>query len=190
MSMFSIRKFATAGLILSFAAPMVPVSSSLAQADETLGKVTLEIGLGKILTGQEQQALPKHVFANGAGLPDGEGSSLEGARIYQASCASCHGAKGQGGTALELVGDKESLKTEYPDRGVAAFWPNAPTLYEYIDRAMPPDSPNHFTDTQLYALVAYILELNQLLEPGMTINKTSLSKMVLPNNEGFRTIGR
>jgi cytochrome c1 len=103
--MFSIRKFATAGLILSFAAPMVPVSSSLAQADETLGKVTLEIGLGKILTGQEQQALPKHVFANGAGLPDGEGSSLEGARIYQASCASCHGAKGQGGTALELVGD-------------------------------------------------------------------------------------
>lgn len=95
---------------------------------------------------------------------------------------------GQGAKALELVGDRSLLATAYPDRGIAVYWPHAPTLFEYIDRSMPPEAPGEFSENELYALIAYVLHLNELIDENFVLTRYSLSDVEMPNREGFVTI--
>ena len=148
------------------------------------------IDLGIPLPTEQLKSLEQHVFADGTGLPDGSGIATQGAVLYSAHCASCHGSQGQGGKAVELVGDRSLLATDYPDKGIVVYWPNAPTLHEYIRRSMPPDTPGMFSNNELYALIAHLLELNGLIDSGTVIDRTSLSKVQMPNRDGFTTIAR
>jgi cytochrome c len=143
---------------------------------------------GEPLSGEAIERLPKHVFATGDGLPAGQGTAAEGAQLYAQQCASCHGSQGQGGRALELVGDRSLLNTEYPDKGIAVYWPNAPTLFEYVYRSMPPEKPASLRPDEMYALVAYLLQLNELLPEGSTLDAEKLSSIVMPNQSGFVTV--
>ena len=145
--------------------------------------------LGQPLSQADINHLPRHVFADGRGLPAGEGNAREGGALYTQLCASCHGSRGQGGKALELVGDRSLLATEFPDRGIAVYWPNAPTLFEYVYRSMPPEKPASLGASQLYAILAHGLELNGLLAPGSSLDAALLSAIEMPNRKGFRTIG-
>ncbi|MFK7993826.1 MAG: c-type cytochrome [Granulosicoccus sp.] len=151
---------------------------------------SLEVNLGIELTSAQLAQLPKHVFSDGSGLPEGFGTAVEGAPLYAMQCAGCHGSVGQGGKALELVGDASLLATEYPDKGIGVYWPYAPTLYEYINRSMPPETPGIFSADEMYSLIAYLLELNKLIEPGFVLNRHTLSDLQLPNRDGFTTIAR
>ncbi len=146
--------------------------------------------LGQPVSKEALKDEPRHVQADGSGLPAGQGNASVGAMLYAQQCASCHGNRGQGGKALELVGDRSLLATEFPDRGIAVFWPNAPTLYEYVYRSMPPDNPASFSADQLYAILAYVLELNGLLAPGGSLDAATLSAIEMPNSDGFRTLAR
>lgn len=145
---------------------------------------------GTPLSAQEIEHLPRHVFADGQGLPSGSGTTEQGQALYAARCAACHGSQGQGGRAIELVGDRTLLNTEYPDRGIAVYWPHAPTLFEYIYRSMPPDAPASLSTDQLYAIIAYLLQLNELLPEGSTLDAQSLSELSMPNQSGFETVGK
>lgn len=145
-------------------------------------------GLGRTMTGAELAGLPRHVFADGLGLPPGAGSADRGEKIYAALCAGCHGSAGQGGSALELVGDRSLLATEYPDRGIAVYWPYAPTLFEYIRRAMPPDKPYSLSNDDVYAVIARLLELNGLIEAGQQVDAALLSTLRMPNRNNFRNV--
>ena len=151
---------------------------------------TTVIDLGTPLPAEQLESLSQHVFADGTGLPEGSGSAVQGAVLYATHCASCHGSEGQGGKALELVGDRSLLATDYPDKGIAVYWPNAPTLHEYIRRSMPPETPGMFSNNELYALVAHLLELNDLIEPDVVLDRQSLSAVQMPNRQGFTTIAR
>lgn len=151
---------------------------------------TLIIDLGTPLSNQQLEALSQHVFADGTGLPEGSGTAKQGVALYSAHCASCHGSAGQGGKALELVGDRSLLATDYPDKGIAVYWPNAPTLYEYIGRSMPPATPGMFSTDELYSLIAHLLELNGLIEADVILDRQSLSDIQMPNQHGFTTIAR
>ena len=151
---------------------------------------TLTIALGTPLSNQQVEALSQHIFADGTGLPEGSGTAKQGLALYSAHCASCHGSAGQGGKALELVGDPSLLATDYPDKGIAVYWPNAPTLYEYIRRSMPPATPGMFSNDELYSLIAHLLELNGLIEAEAVLDRHSLSNVQMPNQHGFVTIGR
>jgi cytochrome c len=142
--------------------------------------------LGKPVPLTVLEGLPKHVFADGSGLPEGSGKARDGAEIYAQQCASCHGPTGQGGRAMELVGDRSLLDTEYPDKGIGVYWPYAPTLFEYVYRSMPPDKPASLNDDQLYALLAHLLVLNGLLDAGTTLDAAMLSSIDMPNRYGFR----
>lgn len=148
------------------------------------------VNLGSELSTTELAALPKHVFPDGTGLPDGSGTAAAGGVLYASHCANCHGNEGQGAKALELVGDRSLLVSEYPDRGIAVYWPYAPTLFEYIDRSMPPEAPGKFSNDELYALIAYVLHLNELIDDDFVLTRKTLSNVVLPNRDGFITIAR
>ena len=143
-------------------------------------------GLGRMMTEAELTELPQHVFADGRGLPPGAGSTDRGEKIYTSLCAGCHGSVGQGGSAMELVGDRSLLATEYPDRGIAVYWPFAPTLFEYIKRAMPPDKPYSLSDDEVYSVIARLLELNGLIETGQQVDAALLSNLLMPNRNNFR----
>lgn len=142
--------------------------------------------LGRAMTTSELVNQPSHVFADGRGLPQGSGDGLKGKAIYADRCASCHGDAGQGATAMELVGDRSLLASNYPDKGIAVYWPYAPTLFEYIKRAMPPDKPYSLDTDELYSLIAWLLEMNTLIEPGQRIDAAFLSALAMPNRAGFR----
>lgn len=141
--------------------------------------------LGRTLSAEEINALDTHIFPEGEQLPDGEGTFAAGKSIYQEQCASCHGGMGEGAIAVELVGDRSLLTTAYPDKGIGVYWPYAPTIFQYIQRAMPPENPGLLSDTELYSLIFYLLYLNNLLPEGGKFDRQTLADIKLPNRDGF-----
>ncbi len=128
---------------------------------------------------------------DGAGLPPGRGSVAEGAVIYAARCAACHGPRGTEGAiapALRLAGGIGSLATPRPVVTVGSYWPYATTLFDYTRRAMPFDAPQSLTPDQLYAVTAHVLHLNGLLPADAVLDAESLPRIRMPNRDGFRPV--
>jgi len=140
--------------------------------------------LGKPLTPDELAGWDINILPDGTGLPAGSGTTSEGARIYSAKCAMCHGENGKGGTNARLVG-REPIKDMESEKTIANFWPYATTLFDYIRRAMPWRQPRSLSNDEVYALTAYILSLNKLIGENETMNAQTLPKVRMPNRDGF-----
>lgn len=123
---------------------------------------------------------------DGAGLPAGQGSVGQGAELYAAQCASCHGTFGEGeGRLPRLAGGRGTLRAERPELTVSSYWPFAPTLWDYINRAMPTSASHTLSADDVYALTAYILNLNDIVPSGFVADGNSLPKVRMPNRNGF-----
>lgn len=144
--------------------------------------------IGRTLSTEEVTALDTHIFPDGENLPDGEGSVAAGQSIYQQQCAECHGGIGEGAVAVELAGDRELLATQFPDKGIGVYWPYAPTLFQYIQRAMPPENPGLLSNSELYSLIGYLLYLNGLVPESSKVNRNTLANTHLPNRDGFKDL--
>ena len=140
--------------------------------------------LGKPLSPAEIAAWDINVLPDGTGLPSGSGTPAEGARVYSAKCAVCHGENGKGGTSARLVGG-EPIKDMESEKTIANFWPFATTLFDYIRRAMPWRQPKSLTNDEVYSLTAYILSLNKIIGENDTMNAQTLPKVRMPNRDGF-----
>jgi cytochrome c len=142
-------------------------------------------GLGATATADAIRGWDIDVRADGAGLPAGSGSVAQGKIIYQAKCAACHGANGEGGTAARLVGGRGTLASKAPVLTVGSFWPYATTLYDYINRAMPFDRPQSLTADEVYAVTAYTLYMNGIVGADTVLDARTLAKVEMPNRKGF-----
>src|SRR5665213_420661 len=101
---------------------------------------------------------------DGVGLPDGNGTVGHGADVFAQQCAACHGTFGEGeGRYPKLMGGDGTLNGDRPEPSVGSYWPFAPTLFDYINRAMPFSAPHTMSADDVYALTAYILNLNDLV---------------------------
>ena len=140
--------------------------------------------LGKAVTPGELAAWDINILPDGTGLPPGAGKPTEGARIYVAKCAMCHGENGKGGTNARLVGG-ETIKDMESEKTIANFWPYPTTVFDYIRRAMPWQQPMTLTNDQVYALTAYILASNKLIGENDAIDAKTLPKVRMPNRDGF-----
>lgn len=69
---------------------------------------------------------------------------------------------------------------------VGGYWPFAPTLFDYIRRAMPLDSPQSLTSDEVYAVTAYTLHLNGIVDANAVLDAKSLAGIRMPNRDGFR----
>ncbi|HVV40616.1 MAG TPA: cytochrome c [Nitrobacter sp.] len=123
---------------------------------------------------------------DGAGLPPGRGTVDKGANVFADQCAACHGTFGEGeGRYPKLAGGKGTLKDDRPELTVGSYWPFAPTLFDYINRAMPFPSPHTLSADDVYALTAYILNLNDIVPNDFVADKDSLPKIKMPNHDSF-----
>lgn len=123
---------------------------------------------------------------DGKGLPAGRGSVAEGRKVYEAKCASCHGAEAKGGPVYgTMVGGIGSFTTNARVLTPGSMYPYAPILFDYIRRAMPMDRPQTLSANEVYAVSAYLLNLNGLVPADAVMDATSLPKVQMPNRNGF-----
>ena len=142
-------------------------------------------GFGRDATAKEVAGWNIDVTPDGKGLPKGSGSVSQGKLVYDSMCAACHGAKGEGKPADRLVGGKGSLNTERPVKTIGSFWPYATTIFDYVNRAMPYTAPQSLTPDQVYAVTAYLLNLNGIVGADAVMDATTLPKVQMPNRAGF-----
>ncbi|WP_018508666.1 c-type cytochrome [Thiobacillus thioparus] len=126
---------------------------------------------------------------DGRDLPAGSGTISRGKQVYDEKCASCHGQKLEGGIGDRLIGGRGTLVNNDPKKApvktVESYWPYATTLFDYIKRAMPFYMPGSLTNDEVYSVTGYILSEANILNGDEPITATSLSKVAMPNRNGF-----
>ncbi len=155
--------------------------------------VTFPLGHGKDPEPEEVSRLDIDVKPDGTGLPPGSGTVDEGAEVYRARCAACHGPEGEGTPAgWPLVGRNpgdafdfhESLDQELR-RTIGNYWPYAATLFDYTRRTMPYDAPGSLTDDEVYAVTAWLLWRNRIIGPEEVMNAETLPNARMPSQDRF-----
>jgi S-disulfanyl-L-cysteine oxidoreductase SoxD len=142
--------------------------------------------LGRPATPEEIRELDISVAPDGSGLPKGSGTVAQGQRVYETLCANCHGDRGQGMLQYPgLAGGQGTLRSKNPVRTVGSYWPYATTVWDYIHRTMPYSRPGTLTPDETYAVTAFILYLNGIVDEKTELNETTLSRVKMPNRNGF-----
>jgi cytochrome c len=162
---------ASALLVLSFAGQLAAQSPTY--------------GLGRAPKPDEIKAWDNAIGPDGKELPQGSGSAAEGAKIYAANCAACHGKTGKEGPNDVLVGGQGTLNTAKPVKTIGSYWPYATTVWDYINRAMPYDKPGSLSAGEVYAVTAYLLSLNGIIKEDAVMNAKTLPQVKMPNRNGF-----
>jgi len=150
-----------------------------------------QLGLGREATPAEVAAWDIDVRPDGQGLPLGQGTVAEGEEIYLERCAACHGDFGEGIDRWPVLsGGGGTLDSDDPVKTVGSYWPYLSTVYDYVHRAMPYGDAQSMTDDEVYAVVAYILYLNDLADDDFTLSHENFASIELPNVANFEPDAR
>jgi S-disulfanyl-L-cysteine oxidoreductase SoxD len=141
--------------------------------------------IGRTATPEEIAGWDIDVSPVGAGLPPGHGGVAQGHAIYEEKCAACHGAHGEGKPMDRLAGGFGTVFDVRSQRTVGSFWPYATTLFDYVRRAMPFDAPQSLAPDQIYAVCAYVLNLNGLVPQDAVLDAKTLPNIEMPNRSHF-----
>ena len=169
------------GLRRALAVLMLAGVPAAAAAQPPDAAAAAPLGLGRAATAEEIAALDIDVRPDGAGLPLGGGTVADGARVWDRACRACHGAEGEGGIAAPVVGRDPAARPPT----VGNYWPYATTLYDYIYRAMPGNAPGTLTPDEVYGLVAWILNRNDIVDDQAVMNAATLPDVVMPARDRF-----
>jgi len=167
------RKSNSRDLCAHFALIAVPFASLADAPPERLS-------IGRAATAAELARWDIDVGPDGAGLPTGSATARDGQPVFGAKCAACHGEDGRRGRD-KLAGDAN----DRDDKTIGSYWPYATTIFDYVRRAMPPAAPGSLTDGETFALTAYLLFLNGLIEADEVIDATTLPRVEMPARDRF-----
>ena len=143
-------------------------------------------GYGMPATAEQIAGWDIDVRPDGLGLPEGSGTVEDGEWLYEEKCASCHGTFGEGVKGYpSLAGGEGTLTGGRPHKTVGSFWNYTSTLWDYVHRAMPYTAPRSLSADETYALSAYVLFLNDLVEYEFELNQDNLAEVRLPNEPNF-----
>jgi hypothetical protein len=141
-------------------------------------------GLGRAPTQAELRSWDLSIGPDGAELPPGSGNPAQGEVVFmQRGCASCHGPTGTEGPAPVLVGAKPTMSTNYFP---IEYWPFAPSIWDYINRAMPYDRPGNLTANEVYAVMAFLLNRNGIIRDGDVMDASSLRNVRMPHRADYK----
>jgi mono/diheme cytochrome c family protein len=197
--LLAVAALATAGLLgCSRPAPEPAAAPAGTEAPNFAGTTATatdgpRYGLGRAATAARIAAEDIDVGTDGEGLPAGHGNVPDGAALFQAKCAMCHGPKGEGmgNVYPALIGPApaEGFMAFASDpalpRTIGNYWSHATTLYDYVRRAMPLTAPGSLTNDEVYALAAYLLAENQVIPRDATLDSASLMAVKMPARERF-----
>ena len=145
-----------------------------------------ELHLGRPALREEVAAWDIDIRPDGSGLPEGSGDAVTGGELYDAQCAACHGDFGEGtGRWPILAGGFDTLTEERPEKTIGSYWPYLSTVYDYVRRAMPFGNARSLSDDDVYAITAYLLYLNDLVDEDFELNASNFGEQRLPNEENF-----
>ena len=145
-----------------------------------------KLGLGRVALPAEVAAWDWDINALGEGLPSGSGDALVGEEIFAEKCAACHGDFAEGiDNWPKLAGGADTLDYEDPLKTVGSYWPHLTTAYDYIKRSMPYGNAGSLTDDEVYAIVAYILYSNDLIDDDFVLSDENFMEFEMPNAAGF-----
>jgi cytochrome c len=142
-------------------------------------------GLGESVSAETIAAVDYAVMPDGDGLPAGSGTAEDGALVYQQHCFACHGERGTGGVNDTLAGGHGSMTTDRPQKTIGSFWPYATTVFDYVRRSMPLQSPGILSNDQMYAVTAYLLFINDVIGENDEISAATLPDVKMPNRDNF-----
>ena len=141
-------------------------------------------GLGRPPTARELAAWDISIGWDGSALPAGSGNATQGALTFtQRACSTCHGPTGKEGPAPVLVGGKGSFEASYFP---IVTWPFATMIWDFIHRAMPYDRPGRLTADEAYALTAFLLFRNSIIQEDDVMDAKSLPKVQMPHRSEFK----
>jgi S-disulfanyl-L-cysteine oxidoreductase SoxD len=145
-------------------------------------------GIGREATAEEIAGWDIDVRPDGHGLPPGKGTVAQGETLYNEQCASCHGEFGESaGRWPMLAGGDGSISGGDPVKTVGSYWPYAATLLDYIRRAMPYGNAQSLSNDELYAVTAFVLYLNNIIEDEeFELSGENFASMRLPNEAHFK----
>ncbi len=144
------------------------------------------MGLGRDAAPDEIAAWDIDVRPDGLGLPAGSGSVAFGEEVFVESCAACHGDFGEGvGRYPALAGGIGTLQDARPVRTVGSFYPYLSTVWDFINRAMTVGYGPELSDDEIYAVTAYLLFSNDLVEDDFVLSHENFTNIHLPNEGGF-----
>jgi mono/diheme cytochrome c family protein len=156
-------------------------------------------GVGRPATPEQIRVWDVDIDPDGTGLPQGRGTHADGLRVYALKCAACHGGAGEGQVgppplgvpaAPRLIGrepregfgfgqDPKLVKT------VGNYWPYATTVFDYVRRTMPITAPGSLSNSEVYAVVAFILAENEIIEKTAVLDSLSLPLVKMPARDKF-----
>lgn len=164
----------------------VAQAESHGAAAATAAPSTGPFGLGREATANEVAAWDIDIRPDGQGLPVGSGDVATGEELFLDQCAVCHGEFGEGaGRWPVLVGGAGTLASADPVKTVGSYWPYLSTVYDYVHRAMPFGAAQTLSDDDVYAITAYILYMNDLVDDDFELSNANFAEFRMPNEENF-----
>ena len=142
--------------------------------------------IGKLATKTEIAGWDIDVRPDGVGAPKGSGNAIDGEEIYVNRCAACHGDFGEGVDRWPvLVGGDGTLASHDPEKTTGSYWPYASTIFDYVYRSMPFGEAQTLTYDETYKLVAYLLNMNEIIDEDFVLSDKNIGKIKMPNARGF-----
>lgn len=143
-------------------------------------------GIGTPATAAQIAGWDIDVRPDGQGLPPGKGSVKDGETLYLERCAACHGEFGESaGRWPQLAQGKGTLATHDPVKTVGSYFPYASSVFDYVRRAMPFGDAQSLTNDEVYAIVAFVLNLNDIVDDKFVLSKDTWKQIKMPNVDGF-----
>lgn len=157
--------------------------AALTSAMEAKGK----FGIGREAKPDEIAGWDIDIRPDGHGLPAGKGSVKEGEALFNERCASCHGEFGESaGRWPILAGGAGTLASHDPIKSIGSYWPYPSTVIDYIRRAMPYGNAQSLGNDELYAITAYVLYLNDVIDDDkFELSERNFTSLKLPNQPNF-----
>lgn len=144
------------------------------------------LGLGREALPEEVAAWDIAVLPDGTGLPPGAGTVDEGDELFSYMCAYCHGDFAEGLDSWPpLSGGDGSLTNQRPVKTIGSYWPYLSTVYDYVHRSMPFGNAQILTADETYAITAFLLYSNGMVEDDFVLTHENFADITMPNADGF-----
>ena len=143
-------------------------------------------GIGRAISAEQIAGWDIDVRPDGQGAPPGRGSVKDGEKVYLDKCAACHGEFGESaGRWPPIAQGKGTLASHEPVKTVGSYFPYLSSVFDYIRRAMPFGDAESLSGDELYAVTAYVLSLNDIVDDKFVLSKDTWGNVKMPNQGGF-----